>query len=116
MTTQEYPLGYRWRHLPHEWAAGSRRGSCCGHHGDMTEITRAQAEADLREVAERYAAAQEALTAAERDAEQAVFHAKRAGLSQHDIATIMGDAWNREHNPQFPPVLDLQAPREDSAT
>lgn len=78
----------------------------------MTEQSRETAELELQAVAEQYRAAQSAVADAEKRAEAAVFNAKRAGLSQHDIARIMGDPWNREHNPQFPPTMDLQTPRE----
>jgi hypothetical protein len=74
----------------------------------MSAQTRAEAEARLREVATVYDQAVAAVTAAKKDAEDAVFQAKQAGLSQHDIARIMGPVWGAEHNPQFPPVLDLQ--------
>lgn len=76
----------------------------------MTEQSRESAERELQAVAEQYRAAQAAVAEAEKHAETAVFNAKRAGLSQHDIARIMGDPWNREHNPQFPPTMDLQRP------
>lgn len=79
----------------------------------MTVQTREEAEAALAVVAKEYGEALAALQQAERNAEQAVFRAKDAGLSQHDIARIMGEPWTREHNPQFPPVLDLQKPRPD---
>lgn len=77
----------------------------------MTSQTREEAEAALAVVAQEYAKALAALQTAEQNAEQAVFRAKDAGLSQHDISRIMGEPWTREHNPQFPPVLDLQKPR-----
>jgi hypothetical protein len=78
----------------------------------MTEHSRESAEQELQAVADDYRAARAAVAAAEERAEAAVFNAKRAGLSQHDIARIMGDPWNREHNPQFPPTIDLQRPRD----
>lgn len=78
----------------------------------MTEQSRETAERELKAVADQYRAAQAAVASAEKEAEAAVFNAKRAGLSQHDIARIMGDPWNREHNPQFPPTMDLQNSRE----
>lgn len=80
----------------------------------MTAQTREQAEAALADVAVQYREALATLQAAEREAEEAVFRAKEAGLSQHDISRIMGEPWTREHNPQFPPVLDLQKPRESA--
>lgn len=77
----------------------------------MTQQSREDAERALQAVADEYRAAQAAVAAAEERAEAAVFNAKRAGLSQRDIAHIMGDPWNREHNPQFPPTTNLQTPR-----
>ncbi|MCB0914536.1 MAG: hypothetical protein KDC23_02385 [Actinobacteria bacterium] len=79
----------------------------------MSVETRAQAEAQLREVAQVYDAAVEAVKAAEAAAAEAVKDAKRIGLSQHDIARIMGPTWAADHNPQYPPVLDLQRPRPE---
>ena len=76
----------------------------------MTAQTRAEAEQSLREVAKDYDDALIRLRAAEARANVAVFHAKTAGLSQHDIARIMGEHWASDHNPQFPPVTDLQRP------
>lgn len=76
----------------------------------MTTQTRAEAEQSLREVAKQYDDALMHLRAAEARANQAVFRAKTAGLSQHDIARIMGEHWASDHNPQFPPVTDLQRP------
>ncbi len=76
----------------------------------MSTESRQQAEADLREVAERYAAAREALAAADAAALEAAYRAKLAGLSQHDIARVMGAEWASDHNPQYPPTLDLQSP------
>lgn len=78
----------------------------------MSTQTRAEAEASLHDVARGYDEALSALRAAEKAAENAVFNAKQAGLSQHDIARIMGPAWAADHNPQYPPVLDLQRRRE----
>lgn len=80
----------------------------------MSTQTRAEAESRLREVARAYDAAVAAVTAAKKEAEDAVFQAKQSGLSQHDIARIMGPVWGAEHNPQFPPVLDLQRKPEVS--
>lgn len=93
---------------------GSRTYAQPGHDSHMTAQTREEAEAALAVVAQEYGEALAALQTAERNAEQAVFRAKDAGLSQHDIARIMGEPWTREHNPQFPPVLDLQKPRPAS--
>lgn len=76
----------------------------------MTDQTRAEAEQALREVAQQYDDALMLLKAAETRANQEVFKAKNAGLSQHDIARIMGEHWASDHNPQFPPVTDLQRP------
>jgi hypothetical protein len=76
----------------------------------MSEHTRAQAEARLREVAQVYNEAFAALRTAKASAADAVKDAKGIGLSQHDIARIMGPIWAAEHNPQYPPVLDLQRP------
>lgn len=76
----------------------------------MTDQTRAEAEQALREVAQQYDDALMHLKAAETRANQEVFKAKNAGLSQHDIARIMGEHWASDHNPQFPPVTDLQRP------
>lgn len=79
--------------------------------GHMSVETRAQAEAQLREVAQVYDKAVATLRAAEARTADAVKDAKRIGLSQHDIARIMGPTWSADHNPQYPPVLDLQRPR-----
>lgn len=79
----------------------------------MSDDLRAQAESALQIVAERYNAALAELAAAETAAEAAAFHAKRLGLSQHDIARVMGPQWASSHNPQYPPVTDLQRPKED---
>ena len=76
----------------------------------MTDQTRAEAEQALREVAQQSDDALMLLKAAETRANQEVFKAKNAGLSQHDIARIMGEHWASDHNPQFPPVTDLQRP------
>lgn len=76
----------------------------------MSVETRAQAETQLRQVAQAYNDAAQALRTAESAATAAVQDAKRVGLSQHDIARIMGPVWGAEHNPQYPPVLDLQRP------
>lgn len=78
----------------------------------MSEDLRAQAESALQVVAERYNAALAELAAAETAAEAAAFQAKRFGLSQHDIAHIMGPKWAAAHNPQYPPVTDLQRPKK----
>lgn len=77
----------------------------------MSIETRTQAEAQLREVATVYDEAVAALKVAKERAAAAVVDAKKVGLSQHDIARIMGPVWASEHNPQYPPVLDLQRPR-----
>ena len=77
----------------------------------MNEQSRTAAEARLRQVAGVYDDAVAAMNRAKKSAEEAVFEAKQAGLSQHDIARIMGPVWGADHNPQFPPVLDLQAKR-----
>lgn len=76
----------------------------------MTTETRQQAETALRAVAERYAAARGALATAEAEALEAAYRAKVAGLSQHDIARIMGAQWANDHNPQYPPTTTLQQP------
>ncbi|TXH41257.1 MAG: hypothetical protein E6Q90_12220 [Actinobacteria bacterium] len=78
----------------------------------MSTESRQQAEAALREVAERYAAARAALAEADAAALEAAYRAKVAGLSQHDIARVMGDEWARDHNPQYPPTLNLQRPAD----
>lgn len=78
----------------------------------MTDITRAQAETALTDVARSYNNALAQLRQLEATALEAVKDAKQAGLSQHDIATIMGPEWAAEHNPQFPPVTNLSAPRD----
>ncbi len=77
-------------------------------HTTMSNVSRDQAEASLRSVAQQYDDALAALKVAEQRAHQAAFEAKNAGLSQHDIATIMGSAWASANNPQYPPVTDLQ--------
>lgn len=76
----------------------------------MTAHTRADVEERLREVAQVYNDAVAAVRAAESTAAEAVKDAKTFGLSQHDIARIMGPIWAADHNPQYPPVLDLQQP------
>lgn len=81
------------------------------HHGYMSIETRSQAEAQLRDVAKVYDEAVATLKSAKERAEAAVKEAKNVGLSQHDIARIMGPVWGADHNPQYPPVLDLQKPR-----
>jgi hypothetical protein len=78
----------------------------------MSTESRQQAEADLRAVAEQYAAARAALAEADAAALDAAFRAKQAGLSQHDIARVMGSGWASDHNPQYPPTLNLQQPSE----
>ena len=76
----------------------------------MTSETRATAEAALEQVAQEYENAQAALKAAEEKAQAAARDAKLAGLSQHDIARVMGPVWASDHNPQYAPVLNLQPP------
>lgn len=78
----------------------------------MPDDLRAQAESALRIVADRYNAALAELAEAEKSAETAAYQAKRQGLSQHDISRIMGPHWSASHNPQYPPVTDLQKPKE----
>lgn len=65
----------------------------------------------MRDVAKVYDEAVATLKTAKERAEMAVKEAKKVGLSQHDIARIMGPVWGADHNPQYPPVLDLQKPR-----
>jgi hypothetical protein len=82
------------------------------HHGAMT-LSRSEADAALRQIALDYERAWANLEDVEQRAMAAARQAKSAGLSQHDIARILGPRWGSRHNPQFPPVTTMQdQPRE----
>lgn len=83
-----------------------------GHDEGMT-LSREEASAALRQIAVDYERAWANLDDIEARALSAVREAKVAGMSQHDIARIMGARWGGRHNPQFPPVTTMQEqPRE----
>ena len=71
-------------------------------------LSREDATAALRSMAVDYERAWANLDDVEARALSAVKAAKDAGLSQRDIARIMGSRWGGRHNPQFPPVTTMQ--------
>jgi len=75
------------------------------HDVDMTTEARQLAELELAAAAAEYKEAVAALRAAKERAATVTRAAKRAGISQYEIAHTMGEEWARDNNPQYPPSL-----------
>lgn len=71
----------------------------------MTNENPSPADLELAAAGVEYRNAHEALRAAKARADRATRAAKHAGISQYEIVRVMGDAWAKENNPQYPPAL-----------
>ncbi len=82
-------------------------GVSAGHDETMTTEDRRRAEEELVAAGAEYKRALDGLAAADARAGRAAKAAKLAGVSQHEIAKVMGEDWAKDNNPQYPPVTNL---------